>query len=70
MAALVLFVCGMEWLSENVYMNWEFDVNWEFEISDRMEQVILYTIKTLYVMIPVSLYLLGYVALRRRQVKW
>ena len=70
MVALVLFVCGMGWLSENVSMNWDVDVNWEFEISDRMEQVILYTIKTLYVMIPMVLYLLGYVALRRRQVKW
>lgn len=60
---LVMFVSGMEWLFENV----SFDLQVDFDSwSGFME----YMFKTLYAMIPVGLYLLGYVALRKRQVKW
>ena len=68
MAALVLFVCCMEWLSDNVAWSWSLNINQES--MDEWGDVILFVIKTLYCMIPVGLYALGYVALRRRQVKW
>ena len=63
---LVVFVTGMEWLSENV----SFDLLVELDDFDSWSGFIEYVFKTLYAMIPVALYLLGYVALRKRQVKW
>lgn len=63
---LVIFVSGVEWLFENV----SFDLQVELDDFDSWSGFIEYVFKTLYAMIPVALYLLGYVALRRRQVKW
>ena len=64
MTLLVLFVLGMGWLSDNVEFNIFFnldDVDWD---------TVRYIIKTLYCMIPVAIYTLCYVVLRKRQVKW
>ncbi len=61
---LVLFVLGMQWLSDNV----EFD--WSFNPTDAEMDAIEYTLKTLFCLIPVAIYTLCYVVLRKRQVKW
>lgn len=61
---LVLFVLGMQWLSDNV------EFGWSFHPTEVEMDAIEYTLKTLYCLIPVAIYALGYVALRRRQVKW
>lgn len=61
---LVLFVLGMQWLSDNVEFSWSFNPT-EAEI-DAMEC----TLKTIFCMIPVAIYTLCYVVLRKRQVKW
>lgn len=63
---LVIFVSGVEWLFENV----SFDLHVELDDFDSWSGFMEYMFKTLYAMIPVALYLLGYVALRKRQVKW
>ena len=61
---LVLFFFGMEWLSDNVEFSWSFNPT-DAEI-DAMEC----TLKTIFCMIPVAIYTLCYVVLRKRQVKW
>ena len=65
LGGLVIFVNGMEWLFENV----SYDLQVELDF-DSWSGFIEYTFKTLYCMIPVAIYALGYVALRKRQVKW
>jgi hypothetical protein len=61
---LVLCVLGMQWLSDNVEFSWSFNPT-EAEI-DAMEC----TLRTIFCMIPVAIYTLCYVVLRKRQVKW
>lgn len=61
---LVLFVLGMQWLSGNV------EFNWSFNPTEAEMDVIEYTLKTLFCLIPVAIYTLCYVVLRKRQVKW
>lgn len=61
---LVLFVYGMEWLS--VYAQF----NWSFNPTEAEKDAIEYTLKTIFCLIPVAIYTLCYVALRKRQVKW
>ena len=63
-ALLVLFFFGMEWLSDNVEFSWSFNPT-----AAEME-AIEYTLKTLFCLIPVAIYTLCYVVLRKRQVKW
>ena len=61
---LVLFVLGMQWLSDNV------EFSWSFNPTDAEMDAIEYTLKTLFCLIPVAIYTLCYVVLRKRQVKW
>ena len=61
---LVLFVYGMEWLS--VYAQF----NWSFNPTEAEKDAIEYTLKTIFCLIPVAIYTLCYVVLRKRQVKW
>ena len=60
----VLFVFGMEWLSDNV------EFSWSFNPTDAERDAIECTLKTIFCMIPVAIYTLCYVVLRKRQVKW
>lgn len=61
---LVSFIYGMEWLSDNV------EFSWSFNPTDAESDAIEYTLKTIFCMIPVAIYTLCYVVLRKRQVKW
>ena len=61
---LVLFVLGMQWLSDNV------EFSWSFNPTDAERDVIRYILETLFCLIPVAIYTLCYVVLRKRQVKW
>ena len=61
---LVLFFFGMEWLSDNV------EFSWSFNPTDAEMDAIEYTFKTIFCLIPVAIYTLCYVVLRKRQVKW
>ena len=63
-ALLCLLVCGMEWLSDNV------EFSWSFNPTDAEMDAIEYTLKTIFCMIPVAIYTLCYVVVRKRQVKW
>ena len=64
MTLLVLFVLGMEWLSDNI------EFSWSFNPTEAERDAIEYTLKTIFCMIPVAIYTLCYVVLRKRQVKW
>jgi hypothetical protein len=61
---LVSFIYGMEWLSDNV------EFSWSFNPTDAEMDAMEYTLKTLFCLIPVAIYTLCYVVLRKRQVKW
>ena len=63
-ALLVLFFFGMEWLSDNV------EFSWSFNPTEAEMDAIEYTLKTLFCLIPVAIYTLCYIVLRKRQVKW
>ena len=63
-ALLVLFFFGMEWLLDNV----EFDLS--IGPDDISWDTVRYTLKTIFCLIPVVIYTLCYVVLRKRQVKW
>ena len=73
---LVLFVTGMEWLSDNGYLDWlrdwlnSLDFEFYIDIDESWNKYIEYLFKTLCFMVPAAIYALGYVALRKRQVKW
>jgi hypothetical protein len=69
-AGFILFVCGLDWLSDNVTWNLSFEANLSEDLEEHTVKVIEYALKTFYCLIPVAIYALGYVALRRRQVKW
>jgi hypothetical protein len=64
MTLLVLFVLGMGWLSDNV------EFSWSFNPTEAERDAIECTLKTIFCMIPVAIYTLCYVVLRKRQVKW
>ena len=64
MTLLVLFVLGMQWLSQNV----EFDLS--IGPDDISWDTVRYTLQTIFCLIPVAIYTLCYVVLRKRQVKW
>lgn len=61
---LVLFGLGMQWLSDNVEFSWSFDP------TDAETDAIKCALKTIFCLIPVVIYTLCYVVLRKRQVKW
>ena len=61
---MVLFALGMEWLSDNVAFNFSFNPD------EATKSVAENIVKAIYAMTPVAIYTLGYVALRKRQVKW
>jgi hypothetical protein len=61
---LVLFVFGMQWLSDNV------EFSWSFNPTAAETDAIKCALKTLFCMIPVAIYTLCYIVLRKRQVKW
>ena len=63
-ALLVLFFFGMEWLSGNV------EFSWSFNPTEAERDVIRYILETIFCLIPVAIYTLCYVVLRKRQVKW
>lgn len=63
-ALLVLFFFGMEWLSDNV------EFSWSFNPTAVERDVIRYILETIFCLIPVAIYTLCYVVLRKRQVKW
>lgn len=63
-ALLVLFFFGMEWLSDNV------EFGWSFNPTAAERDVIRYILETIFCLIPVAIYTLCYVVLRKRQVKW
>ena len=63
-ALLVLFFFGMEWLSDNV------EFSWSFNPTAAERDVIRYILETIFCLIPVVIYTLCYVVLRKRQVKW
>ena len=63
-ALLVLFFFGMEWLSDNV------EFSWSFNPTDAETDAIKCALKTVFCLIPVAIYTLCYVVLRKRQVKW
>ena len=63
-ALLVLFFYGMQWLSDNV------EFSWSFNPTAAEMDAIECTLKTIFCMIPVAIYTLCYVVLRKRQVKW
>ena len=64
MTLLVLFVLGMGWLSDNV------EFSWSFNPTDAEMDAIECTLKTIFCLVPVAIYTLCYVVLRKRQVKW
>jgi hypothetical protein len=64
MTLLVLFVLGMGWLSDNV------EFSWSFNPTEAERDVIRYIIETIFCLVPVAIYTLCYVVLRKRQVKW
>ena len=64
MTLLVLFVLGMQWLSDNV------EFSWSFNPTAAERDVIRYILETIFCLIPVAIYTLCYVVLRKRQVKW
>lgn len=61
---LVLFVLGMQWLSDNV------EFSWSFNPTEAEMDVIRYILETIFCLIPVAIYTLCYIVLRKRQVKW
>jgi hypothetical protein len=61
---LVLFGLGMQWLSDNV------EFSWSFNPTAAEKNAIEYTVKTIFCLIPVAIYTLCYIVLRKRQVKW
>lgn len=61
---LVLFVLGMQWLSDNV------EFSWSFNPTAAERDVIRYILETIFCLIPVAIYTLCYIVLRKRQVKW
>jgi hypothetical protein len=61
---LVLFFYGMQWLLDNV------EFSWSFNPTEAEKDAIECTLKTIFCMIPVAIYTLCYVVLRKRQVKW
>ena len=61
---LVFFFFGMGWLLANI------DFNISFTPDEATWRAIEYSFKTLFCLIPVAIYALCYVVLRRRQVKW
>ena len=61
---MVLFALGMDWLSDNVAFNFSFNPD------EATKSVVENIVKAIYAMTPVAIYALGYVALRKRQVKW
>ena len=63
-ALLVLFFFGMEWMSDNV------EFSWSFNPTAAERDVIRYILETIFCLIPVVIYTLCYVVLRKRQVKW
>ena len=63
-ALLVLFFYGMQWLSDNV------EFSWSFNPTEAEMDAIECALKTIFCMIPVAIYTLCYVVLRKRQVKW
>lgn len=63
-ALLVLFFFGMEWLSDNV------EFSWSFNPTEAEMDAIKCALKTIFCLIPVVIYTLCYVVLRKRQVKW
>ena len=63
-ALLVLFFFGMEWLSDNV------EFSWSFNPTAAERDVIRYILETIFCLIPVAIYTLCYIVLRKRQVKW
>ena len=63
-ALLVLFFFGMEWLLDNV------EFSWSFNPTAAERDVIRYILETIFCLIPVAIYTLCYVVLRKRQVKW
>ena len=63
-ALLVLFFYGMQWLLDNV------EFSWSFNPTAAEKDAIECTLKTIFCMIPVAIYTLCYVVLRKRQVKW
>ncbi len=73
---LVVFVSGMEWLSDNGYLDWlrvwlnSLDFEVYIDIDESWTKYLEYLFKILCFMVPAAIYALGYVALRRRQVKW
>lgn len=60
----VLFVLGMQWLSGNV------EFSWSFNPTAAERDVIRYILETIFCLIPVVIYTLCYIVLRKRQVKW
>ena len=63
-ALLVLFFFGMEWLLDNV------EFSWSFNPTEAEMDAIKCALKTIFCLIPVAIYTLCYVVLRKRQVKW
>ncbi len=61
---LVLLGLGMQWLSDNV------EFSWSFNPTDAEMDAIKCALKTIFCLIPVVIYTLCYVVLRKRQVKW
>lgn len=61
---LVLFTMGMQWLSDNV------EFSWSFNPTEAEMDAIKCALKTIFCLIPVAIYTLCYVVLRKRQVKW
>ena len=64
MGFIVMFFRGLEWLTNSL------DYSYSFTPDEATKNIVEYIVKTIYVLIPVAIYALGYVALRRRQVKW
>ncbi len=64
LSLFVLFVVGMQWLSDNV------EFSWSFNPTEAERDVIRYILETIFCLIPVAIYTLCYVVLRKRQVKW
>lgn len=61
---LVLFGLGMQWLSDNV------EFSWSFNPTAAEMDAIKCALKTIFCLIPVVIYTICYVVLRKRQVKW
>ena len=62
--SLTMFVQGVEWMTDNV----SFD--FLFHLDKATKDILEYVAYAIYALIPVVMYALGYVALRKRQVKW